>query len=38
VGRTAHYLVRPDGHVGYRAAGTDLGGLRRWLERWGHLR
>jgi 2-polyprenyl-6-methoxyphenol hydroxylase-like FAD-dependent oxidoreductase len=30
----AHYLVRPDGHVGYRAAGTDLGGLQRWLDRW----
>ena len=38
VGRTAHYLVRPDGHVGYRAAGTDLRGLRRWLDQWGHLR
>jgi hypothetical protein len=38
VTRTAHYLVRPDGHVGYRAAGTDLRGLRRWLQQWGHLR
>jgi len=38
VGRTAHYLVRPDGHVGYRAAGTDLRGLRRWLQQWGHVR
>ena len=34
VRRTAHYLVRPDGHVSYRAAGTDLGGLERWLDRW----
>ena len=23
---TAHYFIRPDGHVGYRAAGTDLHG------------
>ncbi len=28
----AHYLVRPDGYVGYRAGGTDLDGLRRYLE------
>ncbi|HEX5880909.1 MAG TPA: hypothetical protein VF468_21725 [Actinomycetota bacterium] len=27
-------MVRPDGHVGYRAAGTDLDGLERWLARW----
>ena len=38
VGRTAQYLVRPDGHIGYRAAGTDLNGLQRWLGRWGQLR
>jgi hypothetical protein len=25
---------RPDGHVGYRAAGTDLDGLARNLARW----
>jgi len=31
---TAHYLVRPDGHVGYRGAGTDLDGLRGHLDRW----
>jgi hypothetical protein len=31
---TAQYLVRPDGHIGYRAAGTDLDGLRRYLARW----
>jgi 2-polyprenyl-6-methoxyphenol hydroxylase-like FAD-dependent oxidoreductase len=31
---TAHYLIRPDGHVGYRAAGTDLDGLRGYLARW----
>jgi flavin-dependent dehydrogenase len=34
VGEVAHYLVRPDGHLGYRAAGTDLGGLERYLARW----
>jgi 2-polyprenyl-6-methoxyphenol hydroxylase-like FAD-dependent oxidoreductase len=34
VEQTAHYLVRPDGHVGYRAAGTDLDGLQRYLARW----
>jgi 2-polyprenyl-6-methoxyphenol hydroxylase-like FAD-dependent oxidoreductase len=31
---TAQYLVRPDGHVGYRAAGIDLTGLRDYLSRW----
>ena len=31
VERTAHYLIRPDGHVGYRAAGTDLHGLQHYL-------
>ncbi|MEU5529230.1 FAD-dependent monooxygenase [Micromonospora chersina] len=30
----AAYLVRPDGHVGYRAGGTDLTGLRAYLRRW----
>ena len=30
---TAHY-IRPDGHVGYRAAGTDLDGLQRHLAHW----
>jgi hypothetical protein len=34
VKETAHYLIRPDGHVGYRAAGTDLDGLQRYLARW----
>jgi 2-polyprenyl-6-methoxyphenol hydroxylase-like FAD-dependent oxidoreductase len=33
-GETAHYLVRPDGYVAYRAAGTDLTGLDRYLSRW----
>jgi 2-polyprenyl-6-methoxyphenol hydroxylase-like FAD-dependent oxidoreductase len=34
VERAAQYLVRPDGHVGYRCAGTDLHGLERHLARW----
>lgn len=28
----AHYLVRPDGYIGYRARGTDLSGLRAHLR------
>jgi 2-polyprenyl-6-methoxyphenol hydroxylase-like FAD-dependent oxidoreductase len=31
---TAHYLVRPDGHIGYRAGGTDTTKLARYLSRW----
>jgi 2-polyprenyl-6-methoxyphenol hydroxylase-like FAD-dependent oxidoreductase len=31
---TAQYLVRPDGHIGYRAGGDDLAGLQRYLTRW----
>jgi hypothetical protein len=34
VNDTAHYLIRPDGHIGYRAAGTDLTGLQHYLARW----
>ena len=30
----AHYLVRPDGHIGFRAGGNDLGGLYAYLRRW----
>jgi 2-polyprenyl-6-methoxyphenol hydroxylase-like FAD-dependent oxidoreductase len=30
----AQYLVRPDGHIGYRCGGTDLGGVDRYLARW----
>jgi hypothetical protein len=33
-GRPAQYLVRPDGYIAYRVAGTDLDGLRRYLDRW----
>jgi 2-polyprenyl-6-methoxyphenol hydroxylase-like FAD-dependent oxidoreductase len=31
---TAQYLVRPDGYVGYRSAGPDLNGIKRYLARW----
>ncbi|HEU4398560.1 MAG TPA: FAD-dependent monooxygenase [Actinomycetota bacterium] len=30
----AHILIRPDGHIGYRAGATDLDGLWRYLIRW----
>jgi 2-polyprenyl-6-methoxyphenol hydroxylase-like FAD-dependent oxidoreductase len=33
-GRVAHHLVRPDGHIAYRAAGADLGGLAAYLDGW----
>jgi hypothetical protein len=26
-----HYLVRPDGHIGYRSGGTDLSGVHAYL-------
>jgi len=31
---TAQFLVRPDGHIGYRAGGSNLTGLARYLHRW----
>ncbi len=31
---TAQYLVRPDGHVGFRCAGRDLGAVTMYLDRW----
>jgi hypothetical protein len=34
VEQAAHYLVRPDGHIGYRSGATDLRGLERYLARW----
>jgi 2-polyprenyl-6-methoxyphenol hydroxylase-like FAD-dependent oxidoreductase len=34
VERTAQYLIRPDGHIGYRCGGDDLAGLQRYLARW----
>jgi 2-polyprenyl-6-methoxyphenol hydroxylase-like FAD-dependent oxidoreductase len=30
----SQYLVRPDGHIGYRDGGTDTGGAERYLSRW----
>jgi 2-polyprenyl-6-methoxyphenol hydroxylase-like FAD-dependent oxidoreductase len=30
----AQYLVRPDGHIGYRCRRTNLGGVDRYLARW----
>jgi 2-polyprenyl-6-methoxyphenol hydroxylase-like FAD-dependent oxidoreductase len=30
----AQYLVRPDGHIGYRSGGTDTLGAERYLARW----
>jgi hypothetical protein len=30
----AQYLIRPDGYIGYRATGTDLTGLRGYLQHW----
>jgi 2-polyprenyl-6-methoxyphenol hydroxylase-like FAD-dependent oxidoreductase len=34
VERTAQYLVRPDGYIGYCSGGTDLRGVERYLARW----
>lgn len=31
---TGQYLVRPDGHVAFRCAGTDLRGATEYLTRW----
>jgi 2-polyprenyl-6-methoxyphenol hydroxylase-like FAD-dependent oxidoreductase len=31
---SAQYLVRPDGHVGFRCAGRDLGALTMYLDQW----
>ncbi|MFC0505079.1 FAD-dependent monooxygenase [Micromonospora costi] len=33
-GSAALYLVRPDGHIGYRSGGDDLSGLLAYLDRW----
>ena len=30
----AQYLIRPDGHIGYRCGGTDLDGLQHYLAHW----
>jgi len=34
VRETGLYVVRPDGYIGYRCAGTNLRGAERWLARW----
>jgi FAD binding domain len=34
VEQAAQYLIRPDGYIGYRSAGTDTRGLERHLARW----
>jgi 2-polyprenyl-6-methoxyphenol hydroxylase-like FAD-dependent oxidoreductase len=34
VDRAAQYLVRPDGHIGFRSAGTELGGVTGYLAHW----
>jgi len=31
---TAQYLVRPDGYIAYRCAGTDLRAVQQYLSRW----
>jgi 2-polyprenyl-6-methoxyphenol hydroxylase-like FAD-dependent oxidoreductase len=33
-GDLATFLIRPDGHVGYRSGGPDLTGLQSYLRRW----
>jgi len=33
-GSVTQYLIRPDGHIGYRAGGSDLAGLASYLHRW----
>jgi hypothetical protein len=30
----AVYLIRPDGHIGFRSGGADLAGLTAYLRRW----
>ena len=34
IGEAVQILVRPDGHIAYRADNTDLDGLRTYLDRW----
>jgi 2-polyprenyl-6-methoxyphenol hydroxylase-like FAD-dependent oxidoreductase len=34
VSDAAQYLVRPDGHIAYRCAGHDLGGVDSYLREW----
>jgi 2-polyprenyl-6-methoxyphenol hydroxylase-like FAD-dependent oxidoreductase len=32
--RAGQYIVRPDGHIGFRCAGTDLSGATEYLNAW----
>ncbi len=34
VGEAGQYLVRPDGHIGFRCGGRDLGAVATYLARW----
>jgi hypothetical protein len=34
VDSTAQYLIRPDGHIAFRCAGTDLASVGDYLRRW----
>jgi len=34
VSKAAQFLIRPDGHVGFRCGGTDLSGVVEYLRRW----
>ena len=34
VGVSALYVIRPDGHVGFRCAGINLDGVLAYLDRW----
>jgi len=34
VENSAQYLIRPDGHIAYRAAGTGLDALQHYLDHW----
>ncbi|MET7671928.1 FAD-dependent monooxygenase [Micromonospora luteifusca] len=33
-GASGVYLIRPDGHIGYRSGGTDMTSLVAYLDRW----
>jgi hypothetical protein len=32
--QAAHYRARPDGHIAYRAATTDLDDIGSYVDRW----
>ena len=34
IDRDAMYVIRPDGHIGYRSSGTDLRGPAAYLAKW----